>query len=136
MYGFRGRSSYYKYSDLYILNSDGVEERITDGLGAKKPASSTDGKIIYFESAKNGNKSIYKLNRKTSKLTELLKGTENRIYGSPSLSSNEKYLAIKKSRIRPKIRDKKVMPVTILLDFKKDLSINNRNRFIPQPGHA
>lgn len=34
-----------------------------------------------------------------------------------------KNLAMKKSRTKPKIRDKKVMPVTILLDFKKDLFI-------------
>jgi len=32
-------------------------------------------------------------------------------------------LAMKKSRTKPKIRDKKVITVTTLLDFSKDFSI-------------
>jgi hypothetical protein len=42
---------------------------------------------------------------------------------------------MKKSRTKPRIRDKKIMAVTTLLDFRKDLSMNDWV-VTPQQVHA
>lgn len=83
--------------EIYATRVDGIPEQISDNLTpARAPALSPDGRMVAFQSHKDGNWDIYILSLDSSKVTRITKDPS--YDGAPTWSPDQKKIAFESYR--------------------------------------